>query len=162
MRNIPPPDLVIYLDAAPAACLERAGKGSVLSLDDHERLGDGVREVAREHADKGVEVYKRRWTSFGSTNAIRDTVLCHPPKVTSGLKARAPPSAAAVECILQVRPPTRPRAPRCLPSAFHAASPRPPPDISYVCSPLVAICLVVVVPLRMRGPPPSARRRRRG
>ena len=52
-------------------------------------------------ADKGCEVYVRKWNNFGKTNATRDAILCAPPRPSNRPLARAPPSAAAVEGILQ-------------------------------------------------------------
>jgi hypothetical protein len=88
--------------------MERAGAGAGLALDDHEALDAGTREVVRNLAAKRCEVYVRRWDRFGTVDAVRDAVLCAPPPSAAGAHAvRAPPSAEAVERILQVGPSAR-------------------------------------------------------
>lgn len=99
LRHAPLPDVVLFLNASPAACLAREGAGMALALDDLERLAKGTRQVVDDLGAKGCEVYTRRWDSFGRTAAMRDTVLCAEPKPPR--KGRAPPSSAAVEGILQ-------------------------------------------------------------
>ena len=101
LRHAPAPDVVIHLDASPAACLERAKATAALALDDLELIGNGTRSVVSAMADKGCEVYVRKWNNFGKTNATRDAILCAPPRPSNRPLARAPPSAAAVEGILQ-------------------------------------------------------------
>lgn len=102
LRHMPPPDMVIYLDVSPEMRLARAKAGSALALCDHELLGEGTRELMRGLADKGCEVYTRKWDRFGRTAPIRDTVLCHPPQPARASTPSASPSPAAVERILQV------------------------------------------------------------
>ena len=55
-------------------------------------------QLARE----GTLVFKREWTSFGSTNSVRDAILSSPP--AQGFrwsKSLAPPSETAVDRMLE-------------------------------------------------------------
>ena len=100
--HLPPPDVVLHLDASAKACLERAGaEHAALALADHETLYNGTHEVARTLRHKGSEVYARKWDRFGPTNALRDAVLCAPPQSATRSSAKnAPPSPLAVERII--------------------------------------------------------------
>ena len=102
LRHLPPPDVVLHLDASAKACLERAGaEHAALALADHETLYNGTHEVARTLRHKGSEVYARKWDRFGPTNALRDAVLCAPPQSATRSSAKnAPPSPLAVERII--------------------------------------------------------------
>lgn len=100
LERVPPPHLTIHLETTAEACLARGAPCTEgLSLDDMAALHESVRSLVGSMADKGCEVFRRKWDGFGKAAAIRDTILCAeppPPRLN-----RARPSEAAVDRILR-------------------------------------------------------------
>ena len=95
----PNPHVVVSLEAAAAACAERGGR-SPYTLDELAQLSSSLRVAAGSYAAKGASVYRREWTSYGKVAAIRDAILCAPPRF--GWSASlAPPSDEAVDRLLE-------------------------------------------------------------
>ena len=114
---------------APAACLARANAGATLGIDDLAHVRAGTRElVAGLVAKGGPEVATRKWDAFGRSEAMRDVVLCAPPKGPAR-RARAPPSAAAVESLLQDAWAAAQAAAQAAAAPPAAATPVPPPSL---------------------------------
>mmetsp|Transcript_38082 Transcript_38082/g.122446 ORF Transcript_38082/g.122446 Transcript_38082/m.122446 type:complete len:270 (-) Transcript_38082:411-1220(-) len=102
LSRLPPPHVVIILEASPETCLKRSA-GSRRTIAELQVMESSLRQQLASLGSNGCRVHSRAWETFGSPNQVRDTILCVPP-VTKRYSELAPPSeSAAADVLAEIR-----------------------------------------------------------